>query len=366
MESGAVTIEIIDVPVPAAWDDDSEGARRLRMLVDVRNAVVVDGWGGDESHAFSYREAWAQWQSQVGESDDLRTVALLDGVPAGRGYASRGVLEGTTIAEVDVMVLPSARRRGVGAALADDLIARMRERGATTFQAWVDHHPEPGPTMPSPTGFGEIPAASAQVALLQRYGFELEQIERASELRLATAVPALAAHRADAEAHAAPRYRIETWEGRAPAERVASLAALHARMSTDAPTAGVEHEAEGWDAERLERYETSQLDGGRTLLRAVAIEVSTGDVVAFTTLAGQGVGEPWHQHDTLVHGEHRGHRLGMAVKVANLLALAERDPRGVVRTWNAEENRPMLSVNEALGFETICHGGVWQRKESVA
>ena len=52
--------------------------------------------------------------------------------------------------------------------------------------------------------------------------------------------------------------------------------------------------------------------------------------------------------------------------VCHLLALAARDPGGVVRTWNAEENRPMLSVNEALGFETICHGGVWQRKEPTA
>ena len=74
-----MTIEIIDVPVPDAWDDDSEGARRLRTLVDVRNAVVADSWGGDESHAFSYREAWGQWRGQVGESDDLRTIALLDG-----------------------------------------------------------------------------------------------------------------------------------------------------------------------------------------------------------------------------------------------------------------------------------------------
>lgn len=357
-----MTVEIVDVPVPEAWDDDSEGARLLRSLVDIRNAVVGDGWGGDESHAFSYREAWAQWRSQVGESDDLRTIALLDGEPAGRGYASRGLLEATTIAEVDVMVLPGARSRGVGTALADDLLRRMRERGATAFQAWVGHHPAPGPTIAPPTGFGAVPADSPHVRLLRRLGFGLEQVERMSELRLRDARTTLRSHLAGAEARALPRYRVETWSGRTPQGRVASLAALHARMSTDAPSADLEHEAEAWDADRLRRYESSQIEGGRTVLRAVAVEASTGEVVAFTTLVGAR-GTPWYQHDTLVHGEHRGHRLGMLVKAANLLALDELEPGVVVRTWNAEENRPMLRVNEALGFVAIRSEGVWQRVE---
>ena len=66
--------------------------------------------------------------------------------------------EATTVAEIDVMVLPGARGRGVGAALADDLIRRMRERGATTFQAWVGHRSGPGPMLAPPTGFGAVPA----------------------------------------------------------------------------------------------------------------------------------------------------------------------------------------------------------------
>ncbi|WP_404311346.1 GNAT family N-acetyltransferase [Agrococcus terreus] len=359
-----MTIEIVDVPVPEAWDDDSEGARLLRQLVDVRNAVVVDAWGGDASHAFTYREAWATWRSQLGQVDELRTIALLDGEPVGRGYASRSLLEATTVAEIDVMVRRGARGRGVGAALADDLIGRMRARGATTFQAWVDHHPAPGPTIAPPTGFGEIPADAPHVRMLQRYGFELEQIERMSELRLCDARDGLADLRAEAERHALPRYRVEAWAGATPPERAEQLAALHARMSTDAPSAGLDSEPEAWDLERLQRYEASQIEGGRTLLRAIAVEEASGEVVAFTTLTGTGDGTPWYQHDTLVHGEHRGHRLGMLVKAANLLALDAREPGAIVRTWNAEENRPMLAVNEALGFVAICSEGAWQRKDA--
>ena len=358
-----MTIELIDVPIPERWDDESEGARLLRAAVDVRNAVSAHEWGGDTSHAFSYREAWSQWRGDDADTETIRTLALLDGVPAGRSFAERSRREAQTVAGVDVVVLPQHRRRGVARALADHLLARMREQGATTFQAWVDHHPAPGEQLSPPTGFGEIPAHSPQVALLQAYGFALEQIERMSELRVAAAHASLAAHRAEAERHAAG-YRLETWQGATPPHRLDGLAALHARMSTDAPAAGLDHEAEAWDAARLQRYEQGQLEGGRTVLRAIAVEETTDAVVAFTTLVSSGAPGIWYQHDTLVHGDHRGHRLGMLVKAANLQALAAADTEAIVRTWNAEENRPMLRVNEALGFTAICSEGAWQLRDA--
>ena len=60
------------------------------------------------------------------------------------------------------------------------------------------------------------------------------------------------------------------------------------------------------------------------------------------------------QWATLVHRDHRGHRLGAAVKVANLRRLQrERPDLTEVVTQNAEVNAQMIGINARLGFEPV-------------
>ena len=70
---------------------------------------------------------------------------------------------------------------------------------------------------------------------------------------------------------------------------------------------------------------------------------------------------------TLVHPDHRGHRLGLAVKLANVEALAGCRPsvRRIV-TSNAAENTPMIAVNDMMGFEIAGAGWFWQKDVRAA
>ena len=59
------------------------------------------------------------------------------------------------------------------------------------------------------------------------------------------------------------------------------------------------------------------------------------------------------QLGTLVRRDHRGHRLGAAVKVANLAALRARPDVTEAHTQNAEDNAWMVGINVRLGFEPV-------------
>jgi len=57
------------------------------------------------------------------------------------------------------------------------------------------------------------------------------------------------------------------------------------------------------------------------------------------------------QDDTLVMPDHRGHRLGGALKTVNYADLPD-DVR-VVHTWTAPSNTAMHRTNTALGFRVV-------------
>jgi hypothetical protein len=125
----------------------------------------------------------------------------------------------------------------------------------------------------------------------------------------------------------------------------------------------MERDTTPWDAARVRAEEEVLARRGCRALTATVEHVPTGKLVAFSQLAiPKDRTRPVDQGPTLVLTEHRGRRLGMLVKVANIQELARVSPESpVIQTDNVEENRPMLDVNEAVGFRAIGYGGMWKK-----
>jgi hypothetical protein len=189
-------------------------------------------------------------------------------------------------------------------------------------------------------------------------------VNRISRLELPAEPDALSGIRAAATRAAADRYRVHTWAGPTPRLWQTDVALLLTRMSTDAPSGDMAEPEDAWTVDRLRTHEQHLDDGPRTM-RTVAVEdVPSGSLVGFTQLAVPGpVVQPVMQGDTLVLREHRGHRLGWLLKVVGIETI-ERDHPGhpSIITFNAEENRPMLDVNEAVGFVGVGSEGIWEHR----
>jgi hypothetical protein len=150
---------------------------------------------------------------------------------------------------------------------------------------------------------------------------------------------------------AATGYGLRVWQDRCPDELVDDLAELMRQMSTDVPKDEMDWREEVWDRARVRRNEALSLDMDRTFVAAGAVHEASGRMIAFTAMGGPR-SEPAraYQWETLVSADHRGHRLGALVKLAALQELSARSPgTRFITTWNAQENAPMIAVNDLLG-----------------
>ena len=266
--------------------------------------------------------------------------------------------------EFELAISPTHRGRGVAAALMPHVERIAREHGRRLLQTFTVHRADlDGPRLTSPTGFGTLPVEGASSFYLAQ-GFVLAQVERNSVFELTQPLDRVRAMLDEALAAAGADYRVVSWTCPTPDAFKHDYAFVQSRMSTDAPMGELDWPEERWDAARVERRDANVLAGGQTLSVVAVQHIPSGELVAFNELMiGPDRTRPTHQWSTLVVKAHRGHRLGMVVKCVNILRWRELVPESpFISTFNAEENRPMLDVNEALGFAPFTHTGAWQRE----
>ncbi len=250
--------------------------------------------------------------------------------------------ENRDIVFLAVSVRPSRRREGAGTALirAATSYARSHDRSLVTVEA---------------------KSGSAGSAFLGAHGAEQKTVDRRSLLDLSGVdVEALLQWGRPAPT-AVGRYTLVQWREVTPAELLADHADLRTAMN-DAPRESLDLEDEIYTSERVRAYEATMSERGDELWATCVRDELSGRLVGLTDIIGPGGWpEVAFQEDTVVLNEHRGHGLGRWIKAANLAVLLQDRPcTRWVQTFNAEVNRHMLDINEAMGFRAVAEWGEWQ------
>ncbi|MFF1883265.1 GNAT family N-acetyltransferase [Pseudarthrobacter sp. NPDC058196] len=362
---GALVISAVVIP-PAGGGQDAAGTlAHFRECQAMRAAEDMAVWGNLD-RCLTDREALEYWRGSRSEERQL-FLARIGSEAVGLCSVTLPLRDNTATAGIDVLVVPHRRRGGIGHALLGHAEAVARTRGRSSLGGFHEiplDAPGGGARMlAAKSGTGHLPMDHPASAFAMSAGYRLEQVERSSRLALPAPGDQLARLQAEVLAHAGG-YALTAWDDRCPEVLVAGYARLKVRMSTDAPTAGMDWEREDWDAARVREDESALARGGVQSSVVAAVHRPTGELVAYTVLTWRPeVPESLIQQDTLVAAEHRGHRLGMLVKVANLRRAQEKwPPARSVLTWNASENQHMLAINTALGFKPAGYEGEWQKR----
>lgn len=329
------------------------------------DALVLETWGNlDRATSPEARlEAW--------RSDSYKQLKLYyirnDGAMVARCWIRFPLRENLSDALVRVDVLKAFAGKGMGQQLLRHAEAVAAGQGRKTLQSFTEHpaafDPDGSGMLKPAAGSGGLPRDARPVRFAIAAGYRLEQVSRFSALDMPPAKETLGALETQAWAVAGGQYELLGWKDDCPEEYVDQLASLMGRMSTDAPSGGLHYDEEEWDAARVRHTEDVWRRKGQESLVAAARHKASGELAAYSVLQFSS-SRPWlaEQDDTLVAKKHRGHRLGMLVKLLNLRNLTAEHPAVErVLTFNAAENEHMLAINVALGFRPAGYDGEWQR-----
>ena len=307
---------------------------------------------GAAAASWQLEEMRAVMQDAGSSARSYGWVGIVGGETVAAGWMRTPLLDNLELAEMDVHVHPAHQGRGIGTTVLARVEDEARRRGRRVLTGLV--------SWPSDAGSGGDGATGPGFARARGYDLALSEVQR--ELAL-PADEDLLARLADEAALAHPTYTLRSWVGPVPDELLQGWAELTSSLATEAPTGELELEPEAVSTDAVREHEATTARQGRTKYNTVAVSDS-GELVAYSDLATT-VHEPGraYQWGTLVLREHRGHRLGVAVKVANL-RLLQRERPDITRltTYNAEVNSHMVAVNEVIGFRPVGRLGDFQKK----
>jgi GNAT superfamily N-acetyltransferase len=285
---------------------------------------------------------FAGWLA-LGWTEAPRETCLLRddaGQPCGWYVLSLPDRENRHLAELTPTVHPTRRRAGLGTAL---------------FRHGAQRAARLGRTMMSGDALEGTPGAAFARAQRGRPGItEVRRILRLNEIP-----PGQLTRLGQAAEAAAAGYQLLTWAGPAPEDELPALAAIYADAGDMPRNPG--HEPQQWDVDRARLDDQRSAVLGLRQYTVTAKSTATGELAGLTQLSVEPEHDTWgFQGLTVVARQHRGHRLGLLVKLALLELLAEREPQlAQILTGNAGENEHMIAINAQLGFEILDQFPSW-------
>jgi GNAT superfamily N-acetyltransferase len=299
--------------------------------------IAEESWQVDTPHlpAWSFGSFSGKWGQGYDSHPRQCWLASDDaGAPVGCYLLTLPQPDNPTLARAILTVRPSRRRAGTGRLLLAHCARQARAAGRTrlTGYAWDG---SPGAAFATSAGArGGISELTRTLELGRNLPAKLTSLRQ-------TALPYAAG------------YSLLTWQGVTPDEYLADVARVHAAMADAPRDEGVEPSV--WDVDRIRRADATARDHGVVFYSAAARDSRSGEFAALTQICTDPGAPGWGiQQTTAVRPEHRGHRLGLLVKIALLESLASEAPdiRRFV-TGNAGSNAHMISINEQLGFAVV-------------
>jgi RimJ/RimL family protein N-acetyltransferase len=310
-------------------------------------AYAVDHVDRPWSWFMAWETTKAMFQTPNGAWDRILLGAFEDGVIVAGANIQAPVYDNTHVAHVWPFVPVDHRRRGIGSALVERAMAIATARGRTSLMTEV---------------FVPRGADAPGLPFAKRHGFEVGITDGSKLADLAATEPTWQALAEEAATHH-DGYRLVTFHDVVPDELVAGYCTLNGSFNAEAPVGDLDIEPEVFDEARVREKERVFRATSRHEVGTIAVGPD-GTVAGFTeVMVSRHAPERAMQGGTLVSRAHRGHRLGLAMKVANMRALRERFP-GCERiiTCNADVNAHMNAVNERLGFHEVEQCVAMQRR----
>ncbi|CAB4684952.1 MAG: GNAT family N-acetyltransferase [Actinobacteria bacterium] len=316
--------------------------------VDPTDEAALRSWwevtrAAADERPYDLSPAWETARRYYPLRDPAREVTLLgarigDGPLVGAAWVARPVGENEHLLMLDLQVHPAARRRGVGGALvaASEEIARADARTTIIVEVLAPPATQaPGESFARSQGYAEASS---------------EDIKICDLATTADRLPGLAAHAAE---RLSP-YTLLWWSDPTPEEHLEGLCALYSRFHSEIPLGDLDLRAQAWTPQRLRGAEERRVAAGRAHLLVAGV-APDGRLVGYSDLnVADASPHRASIESTLVLPEHRGHRLGLAMK-----ALLHQQTRALfpavefIVTGNAGVNTWMNAVNEQLGYGIV-------------